>query len=79
MTGELEVATFTAEAFGRVGHLGSVNWHGAFFYKTASTRNWHFLTMLWECLKQRFMRRGMQPRRFGNGSSGFSFSFLIAL
>jgi hypothetical protein len=37
MAGETEMATFTAEAFGRISSSGSVKWRGAHFIRTSST------------------------------------------
>jgi hypothetical protein len=36
MSGETEMATFTAEAFGRISPSGSVKWRGAHFNRTSS-------------------------------------------
>jgi len=43
MAGESEVATFTAEAFGRITPSGSVKWRGAHFNRTSSKGKLAFL------------------------------------
>jgi hypothetical protein len=43
MAGEAEMATFTAEAFGRISPSGSVKWRGAHFIRTSSSGKLAFL------------------------------------
>jgi hypothetical protein len=43
MAGDTEMATFTAEAFGRISPSGSVKWRGAHFTRTASGGKLAFL------------------------------------
>jgi hypothetical protein len=43
MAGESEVATFTAEAFGRIGSSASAKWRGSGFFRTKSTGKLAFL------------------------------------
>jgi hypothetical protein len=43
MAGESEMATFTAEAFGRISASGSVHWRGAHFNRTSSSGKLAFL------------------------------------
>ena len=43
MAGESEMATFTAEAFGKISSKGSVNWRGTHFNRTSSTGKLAFL------------------------------------
>lgn len=43
MAGESEMATFTAEAFGRISPSGSVKWRGAHFNRTSSSGKLAFL------------------------------------
>jgi len=43
MAGEAEMATFTAEAFGRISPSGSVKWRGVHFDRTSSGGKLAFL------------------------------------
>ncbi len=43
MAGESEMASYTAEAFGKISSKGSVNWRGAHFNRTSSTGKLAFL------------------------------------
>jgi hypothetical protein len=43
MAGESDVATFKAEAFGRISPSGTTKWRGSFFYRTSSSGKLAFL------------------------------------
>ena len=59
MAGESEVATFTAEAFGRISPSGSIKWRGAFFYRISSAGKLAFINNVVEYLRLRSIRKEM--------------------